>query len=369
MKRTVLLFCAIGTVQANQLKKLYVHHAPTGQTLGVTPQLELTKVAFYFTQKPEMHQLAHNDQEKNGWKHETYFFTVDGIEAACKKSLPDLQKKTEYYQLACTSVTDPRNGVRLEVCYDPQNIICVRESFDAITTDKGVVFRLINKQLLDEMQRVDKPLLQTADNKAYRVLIDCGHGGRDPGAIGLSKIAEKDITLQVGHKLARLLRERGCEVFLTRDADLFVPLTARTNTINVYRPAAYISIHANSSSRPTVHGIETYCLSSDLFSDFACADQLCVRFKDELQQRYAKSQQLAESVHKHLLSNLAPFGARDRAVRNAVSQVLLGANVPGILVEVGFVTHPEESTRLAQSCYQERLASGMCEGLMSYLSS
>lgn len=367
MRKAIILLCMIGMAQANQLKKMYVHHAPTGPSLRETPQLELTKAVFYFTQQPEMHQLAHGDQEKNGWKHETYFFTVDGIDAGCKKSLPDMQKKTDYYQLVCTHVTDPRNGVRLEVCYDPQNIMCVRESFDAITADKGVVFRLINKKLLNDMQRVDKPLLQTACNKAHRVLIDCGHGGRDPGAIGINKIAEKDITMQMGHKLAHLLRKQGCEVFLTRDADLFVPLATRTHTINTYQPDAYISIHANSASHATVQGVETYCLSADLFSEFACADASGYLFQRVMQPRYTKNKKLAESVHTRILSNLSSYAVCDRKVRHSVPQVLLGTNTPGILVEVGYITHPEEAVRLAQAEYQDSLARGMCDGLMAYL--
>lgn len=367
MKRCIILLCTIITVQANQLKKIYVHHAPVGRTLQETPQLELTKAVLYFSDKPEMHQLAHNDQEQNGWKHETYFFTVDAMESGCRTSLSDMQKKTDHYQLACTEVSEPRNGLRVEVCYDPNNIICVRESFDAITADKGVVFRLINKKLLDDMQRVDKPLLQTACNTARRVVIDYGHGGRDAGAIGINNIAEKDITMQVGQKLARLLREKGCEVFLTRDADLFVPLATRTHTINVHQPDAYISIHANSAPRATVQGIETYCLSADLFSGFACADVSCGLFKQALQPRYNKSQQLAESVHAHLLTNLSSYAVCDRKVRHSVSQVLLGTNFPGILVEVGFVTHPEESVRLTQAEYQEHLARGMCDGIMAYV--
>jgi N-acetylmuramoyl-L-alanine amidase len=219
------------------------------------------------------------------------------------------------------------------------------------------------------MQRVDKPLLQTASNKVHRILIDCGHGGRDPGAVGVQNITEKDITMQVGQKLAHLLRKQGCDVFMTRDADLFVPLTTRTNTINVYRPDVFISIHANSSAQPVVQGIETYCLSSCIFSDFACSDNAGLQLKDLLQQRYAKSRKLADSVHKQLLSNLAPYDVCDRKIKYAGSQVLLGANAPGILVEVGFVSHAQEVLRLAQPAYQEQLAQGMCLGIMAYLSS
>jgi N-acetylmuramoyl-L-alanine amidase len=365
--RTFLWLCCIsGLIHAVQVKKIYVHQAPTLQTLQDTPQLELTKAVLCFSEQPIMHQLEHAHSENNGWKHEVYFFSVEGLAAAAKKNLPDMQKKTDYYQLACTQVTDPKNGLRVEICYDPQYIMCVRESFDAITTDKGVVFRLINKKLLDDMRRADKPLLQIACNRAHRVVIDNGHGGYDAGAIANAAV-EKDITLQVGHRLARLLREKGCEVFFTRDADVFVPLALRTNSINRYQPDAYISIHANSAPRPSVQGIETYCLSPKLFVDEGSVDASHRFFKEVLAQRYTASNRLAELVQDHLISGLSSYGVCDRKVRHSVTQILLGTNFPGILVEVGFVTHPEEALRLTSAAYQEKLTCALCDGLIAFL--
>lgn len=367
MKRVVFVLCMFGITQANELKKIYVHDMATGSTLNEAPQLELTKAVFYFAQEPKMHQLVHGDHRQNEWKHETYFFTIDAMDESCKKNLPEMQRKNDYYHLVCTQVAEPRKGVRLEICYDPQRIMCVRESFEAITGDKGIVFRFINKKLLEDMQRFNKPLLQTACNNLRRVLIDCGHGGRDPGAIGVHNVAEKNITLQVGNALAHFLRNEGCEVFMTRDTDLFVPLTTRTHMINARHPDVFISIHANSAPQVSVKGIETYCLNADVFSDFVCVDDACGRFKDVLHQRYAKSQQLAESVHACMLTKLSSHAVLDRKIKHAASQVLLGANVPGILVEVGFVTHAQEAALLVQSTYQELIAHGMCEGIMKYL--
>ena len=171
----------------------------------------------------------------------------------------------------------------------------------------------------------------------------------------------------MGLRLAHFLRERGCEVFMTRDADLFVPLATRTHTVNMHQPDAYISIHANSALQATVQGIETYCLSTNLFSGFTCADPSGRLFKDVMQRRYTKNKHLADTVHAHLFANLSSYAVCDRKVRYSVSQMLLGTNAPGILIEVGFVTHPEEAVRLAQADYQEQLARGMGDGLMAFL--
>ena len=200
-----------------------------------------------------------------------------------------------------------------------------------------------------------------------RIVIDPGHGSKDPGAIGINNIAEKDVTLRVGHLLAARLREKGCDVFLTRDTDLFVSLPMRTLQINELQPDAYISIHANSAVSDTVQGIETYCLHADLFSLFAGVDTHAMLFKKAVQSRYEKSRQLADLVHARLIMSLSSYRVQDRKVKYAVSQLLLGTNVPGILVEVGFVTNPVEAVRLANAEYQEKLAHALCEGLLACL--
>ncbi|MEX0849821.1 MAG: N-acetylmuramoyl-L-alanine amidase [Candidatus Dependentiae bacterium] len=374
MKKIALLLLSVVSLSANQLQKVYLHRAPHGQQLEETPQLELTKLVFYFSEKPTMHTIVHNDPEKTGWKHETFFFTLDTVDNACKAKLKDIQQNDTYYRIACTEVDHPRKGVRVELFYDPDNIACLCDTFDAITNHKGVAVRLVNKPFLNQMGSFERPLLQLASNKKPHVVIDCGHGGTDPGAIGFNAITEKDVTLGVGHSLAHLLKKKGCEVTLTRETDTFVSLDKRTEIINTIKPNAYISIHANSAGNKDVHGIETYCLHPNLFTvvQHAPSDQ-SLMFRELIKKNCSDSYHLAQKVHADILHHVnqqvvnQQTALHDRKVKHAVPQLLLGTNFPGILVELGFLTHPKEAQRLAQSDYQQQLAQGICNGLMHFL--
>ncbi len=207
MKKILILFLMMH-LQANQLQKVYIHSVPQAGQLQETPHIELEKMVFYFDEKPTVHSIVHNDQKHTGWKHETYFFTVNGMQDSCKKKLNNMQQNTKHYRIACKEVDQPRKGLRVELCYDPNNIACACDTFDAITQHKGVVVRLINKSFLNQIGNIEKPLLQLACNQKRKVVIDCGHGGCDPGAIGMYNIAEKDVTLKVGTILADLLKKK-----------------------------------------------------------------------------------------------------------------------------------------------------------------
>lgn len=198
-------------IDANQLQKVYVHHAPQAEQLQQTPQLELEKLVFYFDQKPTVHSIVHN-QENTGWKHETYFFTLNGMHSSCKQKLAQLQQNTKHYRIACTEVEQPRKGLRIELCYNPHSIASACDTFDAITQHKGVVVRLINKSFLDQIGSVEKPLLQLAHNQTPHIVIDPGHGAHDFGAIGYNNIAEKDVALKVGTTLANALKKKAFQL-------------------------------------------------------------------------------------------------------------------------------------------------------------
>jgi N-acetylmuramoyl-L-alanine amidase len=216
--------------------------------------------------------------------------------------------------------------------------------------------------------------LQLASNKKPHVVIDCGHGGTDPGAIGFNAITEKDVTLGVGHSLAHLLKKKGCNVTLTRETDIFVALDKRTEIINTIKPDAYISIHANSAGRSDIHGIETYCLHPNLFTvaQNEPSDQSSIIHK-LIKKNCSDSYRLAQKVHTDILHHVnqqnvnQQIALHDRKVKHAVTQLLLGTNSPGILVELGFLTNPQEAQRLSQPDYQQQLAQGMYNGLMAFL--
>lgn len=360
IKKYIPVVCLSILLQAQQLQKIYVHTSPA-ESLEQTAQLELVQLVFYFSKKPVMQRIEDQATVKKGWVRESYLFALDDVHAMCKQALSDMQIRSDHYHITCTEVASPIKGIRLDISYNAQCLTVLLESFDAITGHKGVIARVLTKNVLD------RRIPTKSQNNSVRIVIDPGHGGKDPGAIGINRIAEKDVTLQVGLLLADLLRQKGCTVFMTRDTDIYVSLQARTYCIRQCKPNAYISIHANSSSDSAVQGIETYCARRNLFSCSAGHKATGALFDQIVDPYDIQSSRLAHAVQTELVHKLRAYAVHDRTVKYAVSQLLLCSHVPGILVEVGFVTHPQEADRLAQANYQKELAHALCDGLLACL--
>ena len=219
---------------------------------------------------------------------------------------------------------------------------------------------------------------------ARRICLDAGHGGHDPGAIGRAGTQEKDITLAVVLKLEKLIRTQlGADVVLTRDTDVFIPLEERTAIANASGADLFLSVHINSARNRTGRGLETYYLS---FAKSAAAEELAARenaisqatMKDlnNLVKAIATNSKIDESrdfagiVQRSNVDGLSPSftGILDRGVHTAPFYVLIGANMPSILTEVGFISHTEEERWLKSEAYQQKLAESLLEGVRSYLS-
>ncbi len=218
---------------------------------------------------------------------------------------------------------------------------------------------------------------------ARRICLDAGHGGHDPGAIGRGGTQEKDITLAVVLKLEKLIRsELGADVVMTRDTDVFIPLEERTAIANASGADLFLSVHINSARSSSGRGLETYYLS---FAKSAAAEELAARenaisqatMKDlnNLVKAIATNSKIDESrdfagiIQRNNVDGLsADFsGVLDRGVHTAPFYVLIGANMPSILTEVGFISNPEEERWLKSDDYQEKLAESLLEGVRSYL--
>lgn len=219
---------------------------------------------------------------------------------------------------------------------------------------------------------------------ARRIVIDAGHGGHDPGSIGRHGLQEKDLVLDIALRLARLVEtELGAEVVLTRDSDVFIPLEERTAIANSRGADLFLSIHANSSRSPRARGVETYFLS---FAKDAHAEEVAARenaisqatLKDlqglvrkiTLNSKIDESRDFAASIHEALVGGLKPvnaLSATDRGVRTAPFYVLIGANMPSILAEIAFLSHPEEEKQLKTQAHREHIARALLEGVRSYL--
>ena len=213
------------------------------------------------------------------------------------------------------------------------------------------------------------------------VVIDPGHGGDDVGAQSPIGVTEKEVTLAVARRLARILESRGRAVRLTRDGDQSRALTDRTALANRLDATVFISLHANASTVASVAGAETYYMSLDGASDEAAAATAALENRagssaDErspldlilwdLAQAEVlnESSRLALSVQGRLNARL---GLRDRGVKQAPFVVLTGATIPAILVEVGFLSNPTEAQQLTQPESQQQLAEAVAAGVEDFL--
>lgn len=219
-----------------------------------------------------------------------------------------------------------------------------------------------------------------------RIVIDPGHGGRDPGAIGISGIYEKHVVLDIAKRMARTLRRRlKAKVFLTRRGDRFVSLKRRTTFANRKKADLFISVHANSARNRRLAGIETYLLSEATDEPDERAKKVAARENnipvkdlDDLQIILTDlrmrgvingSFPLAESIHQAILSHLSRRyrGIRNLGVKRAPFYVLLGAEMPSVLVEVGFLTNRAGERRLRSGRYRQALAASMVRGVRKFI--
>jgi N-acetylmuramoyl-L-alanine amidase len=218
---------------------------------------------------------------------------------------------------------------------------------------------------------------------ARTIVIDAGHGGHDPGTIGSDGLQEEDVVLDVALRLEKMVRARlGAEVILTRSTDVFVPLEERTAIANSKGADLFLSIHANSSRSPRGKGVETYFLSfaNDPHAEAVAARENAISaatMKDlqnlvkaiALNSKLDESRDFASSVQEAMVANIKPHypGIQDRGVRTAPFYVLIGANMPSVLAEIAFVSHPEEERLLRKSEHRERVAMSLFEGVRAYL--
>ncbi len=231
------------------------------------------------------------------------------------------------------------------------------------------------------------PAAPKASRKKHRgtmtIVIDPGHGGKDPGAIGPKGTKEKDVTLTVGKELAqRLRRVPGVKVVMTRTSDRMLTLEDR-NAIAVKQKAdLFLSIHVNASRKRSSRGIETYYLNNA--TDEAAArlarreNRAARRNLSEvehilstmlLNHDAAESADLAKGVQRAMVARLSSRYPKvvDRGVRSALFYVLVGAKCPAVLLEVSFVSNPVEERRLARDHYRDHIAIGIAEGVGRYL--
>ena len=216
------------------------------------------------------------------------------------------------------------------------------------------------------------------------VVLDAGHGGKDPGAIGKYGVQEKDVVLDITKRTGRLLEKSGIKVFYTRDEDVFVPLLERTKMANESNGKLFVSIHANANKNRKIQGFETFLLrpgKSEDAIEVASRENSVIKL-EEFTDKYAdltgealimatmaqsmfmkESEDLASIIQMELDKRL---NTPNRGVKQAGFYVLIGASMPNVLVEVGFLSNPSEEKKLKQSNHKQRIAESIYEAIKQF---
>jgi N-acetylmuramoyl-L-alanine amidase len=222
------------------------------------------------------------------------------------------------------------------------------------------------------------PLVKQLGLKVKTIVIDPGHGGKDPGTVSKSGLQEKRVVLDIAKRLKKLLESSGYyHVYLTRETDIFIPLEERTAFANQKGADVFISLHINSHKNRNAQGIETYYLS--LASDEearltaalenASAGKTIKDLSSLLRYilrgtKVKESRELARTVQSRLCQR---SGANDRGIRRAPFIVLIGAKAPSVLVELGFMSNRQDERLLRSGDHKGKLARALMEAVKNYI--
>jgi N-acetylmuramoyl-L-alanine amidase len=337
---------------------------------------------------------------RNEWLHVDLYGAKGDVNALSRTKAVGGVRQVKAYQFESL----------LSIAFKLRKLPLSREIYqDAVSNEVVVVLRYKEQiaeqqssQQADEarMDRTEQPGRDEENNvrqelEAERqkwmidtIVIDPGHGGKDPGAIGVGGLKEKDIVLAVGLKLGELIKRRmpGVKVIFTRTDDTFVELRRRTQIANESRAKLFISIHANANRSSRAAGFETYLLGpnkGEQASNVAQRENDVIRFESAENQAHYKginailarlaqtafmkqSEHLAASVQDQLSRQLTPLKMKDRGVKQAGFWVMVGAAMPSVLVETGFITNRYDAKILRTKAHQQRIAEGIFAGLARF---
>lgn len=254
-----------------------------------------------------------------------------------------------------------------------------------IYQDIPVVPYKFKEQILDVLfkepsasGRVTTPL-----SKIKKIVIDAGHGGSDPGAIGKTGLREKVVTLDIAKRLSRLLSAEGFEVVMTRSTDRFVPLSSRTDIANNSQADLFLSIHLNANRVRSLNGLEVYYVANSvddseralwaaqnaaLDLQSSCFEHPSLNLKAVLWDMIythsrAESIELSRSICQTINQNL---DTKILGIKGGRFYVLKGVRMPAVLIEVGFLSNTNEERRLKNSYYRQQITEGIVEGIHNY---
>jgi N-acetylmuramoyl-L-alanine amidase len=218
-----------------------------------------------------------------------------------------------------------------------------------------------------------------------RVVIDPGHGGTDPGCVGVTGLREKDVVLKVSKKLRKLLKSNSdLEVVLTRETDIFMPVENRTVIANQKQGDIFISVHANAHRNKRLKGIETFFLNishdpsvneiaakENATSQKSISKMRGIISKIVKNSKIIESRELAEKIQESLVGSLSHKfkNIKSLGVKGGPFWVLIGCEIPSVLVEISYLSNPGEEKNLKNDLYLQSIAEGIYRGIIDYIHS
>lgn len=217
-----------------------------------------------------------------------------------------------------------------------------------------------------------------------KVVIDPGHGGKDPGAVSRSGLYEKTVVLDVAKKIKKLLEQEGIDVTMTRDSDIFIPLGKRARIANENDADLFVSIHANANNNRWIKGFEIYCLTDKATDDnaraLAASENSALEYEEgsfansskmteaivwdlKFSENREESIELAESIYEDVSEKM---NLKKKNVRSARFYVLKGTEMPSVLVELSYLSNKTDENNLKKSSYKQKLAEGIVSGILNY---
>jgi N-acetylmuramoyl-L-alanine amidase len=248
-----------------------------------------------------------------------------------------------------------------------------------------VVPSKFKEQILDALLKEPPPsaLPGAGISKIKKIVVDAGHGGYDPGAIGKTGLREKSINLDIAKRLAKVLRRDGIQVVMTRSSDTFISLQQRVDIANASKADLFVSIHTNANHSRSLNGFEVYYISPNvgdsaralnaaqsavLDIDRNCFDKVSLNLKATLwdmiyTNNRAESIELAQSICKIVDHDL---DIKILGIKSAGFYVLKGARMPAVLVEIGYVSNKSEERLLKNTYYRQQIADAVAQGITDY---
>lgn len=330
---------------------------------------------------------------RGDWLHiELYKAIVDADQIRRTQKIKQIRdiKVIEFEELVSIGLRLRKKPLSREIYQEPDggDIVAILRYKENIAGDNSA-----SDGIGDQDMPADEQLQQQLDRERRRwlidtVVIDPGHGGKDPGAIGAGRLKEKDVVLPVALKLGEIIRKKmpGVKVVYTRRDDRFIPLRRRTQIANENNGKVFISVHANANRNRNAKGFETYILGpekGDQARSVVERENSVIQFEDAKNQRHYKgintilatmaqsaflkqSERLASNVQNNMNSRLRSLRMKNRGVKQAPFWVMVGASMPCILVEIGFVTNAGDARIIKTGSHQQKIAEGIFRGLEEY---